>query len=214
MSKFSRLIPTVSAALAVLLAGCGSDGIGLGVNAGDELSDAEIQALFNELGTAIGSIGGSAQHVTSGQDGPQLAPISVKQSVNETASCQSGTIGIDGDIDGTVDDETFESDLSLLLTLDFNDCAVPTETQTITLNGPPGLQYDIDFVIGQEEFSVSGTMKGGFSFSTDDQRDGSCAIDLEFSASYSSTGSSQTSTVTGAVCGRSGTGFEPYTGGV
>jgi hypothetical protein len=209
MFKFSRLLP-VSAALAVLSAGCG-DSIGVGVDSGDPLTDAEVQALLNELGNAIGDVG--AAHMTAPIDGPQLAEINVNQSVDVTTSCQaSGTIRVDGDIEGTVDDETFESDLSLTLTLDFNDCGVPVETNTITVNGPPGLQYDIDFLIGQEDFSISGTLKGGFSFSATDLREGSCAVDLDFSASYSSGGSSLSSSVTGTVCGRSGDTFEPYTG--
>lgn len=210
MFKFSRLIP-VSAALVLLSAGCGSDSIGLGVDSGDPLTDTEIQALLNELGNAIGDIG--AAHMTAPIDGPQLAEIHVSESVDVTAPCQSaGTISIDGDVEGTVDDQTFESDLSLLLTLDFQGCAVPVETNTITVNGPPGLQYDIDFLIGQEDFSVSGTLKGGFSFSTTDLREGSCAVNLSFSASYSSGGSSLSSSVTGTVCARSGDAFEPYTG--
>jgi len=211
MFKFSRLIPGCSAALVVLLAGCGSDSIGLGVDAGDPLSDAEIQALFNELGTAIGGIGSA--HLTAPLDGPQLAEIHVNESVDVSTSCQSaGTVGVKGKVEGTVDDQTFESNLSLLLTLDFQDCGVPVEANTITVNGPPGLQYDIDFVIGQEDFSVAGTLRGGFTFTTSDLREGSCAVDLDFSASYSSQGSSLSSSVTGTVCGRSGDAFEPYTG--
>ncbi len=212
MFKFSRLIPGCPAALLVLLVGCGSDGIGLGVNSGDPLTDGEVQALLNELGTAIGNIGSA--HVAAPTDGPQLAEISVNESVDLTAPCQAGTISIDGDVHGTVDDQTFESDLDLLLTFDFHDCAVPTETTTITVNGPPGLQYDINFLIGQEDFSVSGTLRGGFTFATLDQREGSCMVDLDFSASYSSAGSSLTSSVSGTICDRSGDGFEAYTGGV
>jgi hypothetical protein len=199
--------------MSIALAACGGDEAVLGVNSGDQLSDVEIQALFNALGTAIGGIGGSP-HLVRSPDGPMLASlgtISVNQSVNETAPCESGTIGVRGRVEGTVDDETFESDLSMQLTLSFNTCGVTAETQTLTLSNPPGIAYDMDFTIGQESFAASGSQIGGFEFTTGDGRVGSCAIDLTFDVSYT-TGTTPSSTVSGEVCGRSAAQFEPYTG--
>ncbi len=209
----SRITVGIAAGLSIAVAGCGGDEAVLGVNSGDQLSDPEIQALFNALGTAIGGIGASP-HVVGAQDGPALAPagtISVNQSVNETASCESGTIGVKGTVAGTIDDETFESDLSMHLTLSFGTCAFTAETQTITVSNPPGIVYDMDFTMGQSSFSASGSQIGGFDFNTGDGRVGSCAIDLTFDVSYT-TGGPQNSTVTGEVCGRSAADFEPYTG--
>jgi hypothetical protein len=210
----SRFFVCVAAGLSIAVSGCGGDDAVLGVNAGDQLTDAEIQALFNELGTAIGGLG-AVPHVVAAQDGPMLAPsgtISIDQSVDESAPCESGTIGIKGDVEGTVDDESFEADLSMRLTLSFNDCAVSAETQTITLANPPGLVYDMDFLMGEESFSTSGTQIGGFDFTTGDGRTGSCAIDLSFDVSYTMGSGTQNSTITGEVCGRSAANFQPYTG--
>ncbi len=212
--RSTRLISSLAAGLIVTMAGCGGDANLVGVDSGDPLSDAEIQTLFNELGQAIGSIGASA-HVVSAQDGPMRAAmgtISVNQSIDETAACEAGTVGIKGQVEGTVDDETFETDMTMSITMSFNTCTVSTATGSLTLDNPPGIAYDMDIEIGQESFSVSGSQKGGFSFTTSDDRMGSCAIDLTFNASYNSVAGTQSSTVTGTVCGRSAEGFQPYTG--
>ena len=209
----SKLLTGLATSLIVAMAGCGGDANLVGVDSGDPLTDAEIQALFNELGQAIGSIGASAQ-VVSAQDGPMRAPmgtISVNRSVDETAACEAGTVGIKGKVEGTVDDETFETDMTMDFTLNFNSCMVSTEAGSITLDNPPGIAYDLDMDMGQEAYAISGSQKGGFSFTTSDDRMGSCSIDLTFDVSYDS-GTGQSNVVTGTVCGRSAEGFQPYTG--
>jgi len=213
--RSSRIVAGLAAGLVILLAGCGGDEALVGVNSGDELSDVEIQDLFNQLGTTIGGIGDPTPHVVAAQEGPTRAPagtINIDQSVSETVACEAGNIGVSGKVEGSVDDETFESDLALQITMNFNGCAVSSETNTITLSNPPGLRYDLDFLMGQTSFSTSGTQTGGFNFVTSDGRQGSCAIDLDFDVSYDMDGGNYSSTVTGEVCGRSAAGFEPYTG--
>ncbi len=209
----TKLIPGLAVGFVIMLAGCGDSTL-VGVDSGDPLTDAEVQALFNELGQAIGSIGANA-HVVSAHDGPQRAPagnISVNQSVDETAACDAGSLNIKGKVEGNVNDETFEADMKMDLTLNFNACMVTTASGSVTLDNPPGIGYDLEMDIGEDSFSVSGTQKGGFSFTTSDDRVGSCAIDVTFNASYDSVGGTQNSTVTGTVCGRSAEGFQPYTG--
>ena len=212
--RSTRLISGLAAGLIVAMAGCGSDANLVGVDSGDTLSDAEIQTLFNELGQAISSIGAAAQHVVSAQDGPMRAPsgtISVNQSIDETAACEAGTLGVKGRVEGTVDDETFETDMTMDFTLNFNSCMVSNEAGSITLDNPPGIAYYLDMDMGQEAYAISGSQKGGFSFTTSDDRMGSCSIDLTFDVSYDS-GTGQSNVVSGTVCGRSAEGFQPYTG--
>jgi hypothetical protein len=209
----SKLFTGLAAGLIVAIAGCGGDANLVGVDSGDPLTDAEIQTLFNELGQAIGSIGASAQ-VVSAQDGPMRAPmgtISVNRSIDETAACDAGTLGVKGRVEGTVDDETFETDMTMDFTLSFNTCTVSSESGSVTLDNPPGIAYILDMDMGQESYSISGSQKGGFSFTTSDDRMGSCSIDLTFDLSYDS-GTGQSNVVTGTVCGRSAEGFQPYTG--
>jgi len=210
----SRIISGLAVGLMVAIAGCGGDSNLVGVDSGDPLTDAEIQTLFNELGQAIGSIGAAAQQVVSAQDGPMRAPaaeIPVNQSINETAACDAGTLGVRGSVEGTIDDETFETNMTMDFTLNFNSCMVSNEAGSITLDNPPGIAYYLDMDMGQEAYAISGSQKGGFSFTTSDDRMGSCAIDLTFDVSYDS-GTGQSNMVTGTVCGRSAEGFQPYTG--
>ena len=210
----SRILSGLAVGLIVVMAGCGGDSNLVGVDSGDPLTDAEVQALFNELGQAIGSIGAAAQQVVSAQDGPMRAPagtISINRSIDESAACESGTLGVKGRVEGTVDDETFETDMTMDFTLNFNSCMVSTETGSITLDNPPGIAYILDMDMGQESYSISGSQKGGFSFTTSDDRMGSCSIDLTFDVSYDS-GTGQSNVVSGTVCGRSAEGFQPYTG--
>jgi hypothetical protein len=208
MKKHIRIISGLATALSLTLSACGDDP--LGVNSGDELSDAEIQALFNQLGEALGDVSPSASIVRA-PDGLQLAEISVDQSVSVTAPCQSGTISVDGSVSGTVDDQTFESDLSMGVTVDFAACSFPSNDLTVTVDGQPDITFQADFLLTQESLSVDGSQRGGFSFTTSDGRAGSCAIDIEFDASYT-TGSAAVSSVSGTVCGRSAAAFEAYTG--
>lgn len=206
--RYSRFISVSIAGLALTVAACGDNP--LGVNSGDALSDAEIQALFNQMGDALGDVSPSANLVAA-LDGIQLAEISVDESVSVTAPCQSGTISVDGSVSGTVDDQTFESDLTMGVTLDFAACVVPADSITVTVDGQPDITYSAHFRLTQDSLVVDGSQLGGFSFTTSDGRAGSCAIDVTFDASYA-TGSAAVSTVSGTVCGRSASQFEAYTG--
>jgi hypothetical protein len=181
----------------------------MGVNSGDELSDAEIQAIFNALGGAFDDIDVSAS-VAAPVDGIQMAEIHVDRSVNVSAPCAlGGEISLNGSVDGTVDDETFASDIEMEVGVQFDACAVASDQNTLTVDGE--VQYDSHVVLSETEFSADGSQVGGFEFTTNDGRSGSCAIDIDFSASYTE-GTSAQSSVSGTVCGRSASQFEAYTG--
>jgi hypothetical protein len=207
MQRYSKYISGLTAALVLFVGGCGDDP--LGVNSGDELTDDEIQAIFNAFGGAIGDASPSASRVAA-HDGIQLAEIEVNQSVSVTAPCAlGGEIALEGSVNGIVDDETYESDLQMGITAQFDGCVVQGEANTVTVDGE--IVFDAHFLLDADAFSVDGDQIGGFSFTTSDERNGSCAIEIEFSASYT-TGTSATSTVSGSVCGRSAEQFEAYTG--
>jgi hypothetical protein len=97
------------------------------------------------------------------------------------------------------------------VTVDFAACSFPSNDLTVTVDGQPDITFQADFLLTQESLSVDGSQRGGFSFTTSDGRAGSCAIDIEFDASYT-TGSAAVSSVSGTVCGRSAAAFEAYTG--
>ena len=207
MQRYQKTTIGLAAGLALTLAACGGDP--LGVNAGDELTDAEIQAIFNAFSGAVGGIDASA-HVAAPVDGIQMADIHVDQDVSVSTQCSlGGEISLDGSVDGTVNDETFASDIEMEVGVQFDACGIPSDQNTLTVDGT--VEFYSHVVLNDGSFSVDGTQIGGFSFTSDDGRSGSCAIDIDFSASYTE-GSSAQSSVTGTVCGRSANQFEAYTG--
>jgi hypothetical protein len=193
--------------LALTLTACGGDPVG--VTSGDELTDTEIQAIFNAFGGAIGGMDGSASRVAP-QDGIQMAEIKVNRSVSVSTPCNlGGEISLNGSVEGTVDDETFASNLEMGIGVQFDACVIPSEQNTVSVDGE--IQVDSRVVLNEGSFSVDGSQVGGFEFTTDDGRIGSCAVDIEFSAS-STDGTSAQSSLSGTVCGRSASRFEAYTG--
>ena len=207
MQRYHKSITGLVVGLVLTLAACGDDP--MGVNSGDELTDAEIQAIFNEFGEAFSNVNASA-HVAAPVDGIQMAEIHVDHSVDVSAPCAlGGEITLDGSVDGTVDDETFASDIEMEVGVQFDACGVEAEQNTLTVDGD--IQFDSHIVLSETEFSADGSQVGGFEFTTNDGRSGSCAIDIDFSASYIE-GESAQSSVSGTVCGRSASQFEAYTG--
>ncbi len=207
MRRYQKCAFGLAVGLALTLSACGDDP--MGVNSGDELSDAEIQAIFNAFGGAFDDIDASAS-VAAPADGIQMAEIHVDQSVNVSAPCDlGGEISLNGSVDGTVDDETFASDIEMEVGVQFDACAVASDQNTLTVDGD--IQFDSHVVLSETEFSADGSQVGGFEFTTNDGRTGSCAIDIDFSASYTE-GASAQSNVSGTVCGRSASQFEAYTG--
>ena len=207
MQRYQKSMYGLAAGLALTLAACSGDPVG--VNSGDELTDTEIQAIFNALGDAIGGIDASAHRVAP-LDGIQMADIDVSQDISVSSQCNlGGEISVDGSVDGTVNDETFASDIEMEVGVQFDACGLETDQNTVSVDG--GIDYYAHVVLSDGSFSADGTQEGGFSFTTDDGRTGSCAIDIDFSASYTE-GESVQSSITGTVCGRSADQFNAYTG--
>jgi hypothetical protein len=207
MQRYRSSVFGLAIGLALAIAACGGDP--MGVNSGDHLTDAEIQAVFNAFGDAVGGVNASA-HRMAPLDGPQMVDIDVSQDISVSAPCNvGGEISLNGSVVGTVNDETFASDLEMEIGVQFDACGIESEPNTISVDG------EIDFyshiVINEGGFSAEGSQEGGFSFTTSDERSGSCAIKIDFDATYTE-GSSVQSSLTGSVCGRSAAEFDAYTG--
>lgn len=205
MRKLSATLGCLALGFVVLASGCGSDGL-TGVNSGDELNSAEIQALFSTLGGAFMGLGLGAQPAEAGGG---AATIPIDENFNQSVPCESGSISMSGSVKGQIDDQTYEADLNIGFTLGFNACAVSSDVTTVTVSNPPGIEFSGDFVMGQTSFSIGGHESGGFDFVTSDDRSGSCAIDVTFDASYDSESGVSTSTVSGSVCGVDASSFDP-----
>lgn len=192
---------------AVAVAACG--GGPTGVNEGDPLELEEIQALFDELSAAFVQAGvGPTQ--SRRYDLPEMqvltSSVPIDASIDISVPCTGGTITLDGSVDGDIDDETFEGDMSMEFTWGINDCDVTTETTTFTVTGE--IAFEGDFTFTESLVTMSGREQGGISFTADDGRSGSCAFDVSFEASISDTSGSYE--VTGQVCGRDVSDLEPF----
>lgn len=206
--RFRTTIPSsLVVGLILGVTACSSDP--LGVNAGDQLSAAEIQSVLDAMSAAFA--GGSTLNGPAAGSGPSFGPaaVPINQSFDFSAACQSGTVGLSGSVNGQLDDQTLEGSLSMELTWRLNSCLVATETTSFTVNHEPEITFTGDFDFTQDEISVSGTEKGGFRFTAADGRTGSCAIDLTFSTSFNAVAQSATNSVSGTICGLSADQFVP-----
>jgi hypothetical protein len=201
-----RTIPSYLALSAILLAaGCSGDNP-LGVNSGDQLTAAEIQSLFGAMSAAFA--GGGVTPAPGVQ--PSAAAIPIDQSFNFSSNCPlGGSVGIAGSANGEIDEQTLAGNLTMNFAYRLNECAVSGENATFTVSHDPEIVFTGEYVFSQEEISVSGSQEGGFVFTADDGRSGSCLIDLDFSVSYNNVTQASSATVSGTVCGMSGDQFSP-----
>ena len=216
MRKSFKSVARLSAGL-LLMAACSGDPTG--TNAGDPLTSAEIQALFNELGASFSQINAVPALALQG-DAPAWAalqsggvPVSVNVDVNQTVPCEQGTISINGSVDGSIDSETFLGSVTMDFSWGFNGCLVSTETTGVTLSGDdPSIAVHAVFTFGANEFTTTGTEVGGFSYTVSDGRSGSCAIDISFETSVNTETNAISATVSGSVCGQSAEEFNVAVG--
>lgn len=211
MGRISISFIGLTTALALTVVACGDDGTGL--NDGDELTSAEVAAVMAVFGSAFESVGVSAQAVSqrlstidfSGA-APAQAPIDVNETFDVSVPCESGTLEVSGSITGSIDDVTYDIDITTTVRWDPNGCVVGDGTNTFTVDGAPHVDLVLDMTSTQDALTMSGTETGGFSFTSSDGRSGSCALDVTFSVVTGNTGID--SSVTGTICGLEASTFE------
>ena len=205
--QFSSLV----AGVALLAAACG-DSLPTGVNSGHQPTaqevDVLVSALFGDLEDLSEAFAASRQPTLQLPAGLSLsmAGVPIDETINETAPCGGGgTIGVTGSIEGELDDETFEGSVDFDLTESINGCVVVGETVTFTVDSEPDIGIVGSLEITETTFSLSFEIGGGLAFITDDEREGTCAIEMSLSITATTSGDSQsaTATVSGSVCGRS-----------
>ncbi len=198
MHKMSRRFIAFTAALALTVVACGDP---TGVDSGDTLTSAEVAAVLAALGSAFESA-----PVNAPQAGPAQAPIPVNESFDVSVSCESGSIDVSGSIVGTFDDVTFDTDVRTNVRWDPNACVVGDGVNTFTLEGAPYIDLVLDLSSTGDLVTVSGTETGGFSYTSSDQRTGTCLLNVTFSIVTDAT--SLDVTVTGTICGLDASTFE------
>jgi hypothetical protein len=185
-----------------VLAACKDDPVG--VNSGDPLTEAEIQAFFYALSDAF-----SAFSTAPAAVGPAQATTSYDQSFDASAPCPtSGTMAASVSVHATVTDAPSVVDANYQARVTPSHCVVPTEGGSITVDGSPYVQMALDFSITETSISFEGTESGGIAFTSSDGRTGSCLFDVSFSGTATSTSGS--SSVSGTVCGVSVNALEAF----
>jgi hypothetical protein len=201
------------AGVTLLLMSCGDP---TGTTSGDELSDAEVQAILSELAGSLGGIAGVpalARHAPDPLGALlQVRAVPVKADFDETAPCQEGNIGIKGSVDGDVDQEAQTGSFSFRVTWTINDCVVTVQETDFTVNDDPPIVFDADFTLDENSLYTKGTEKGGFRFTGSDGRQGTCGINMSFEISVTLSGGAATSKTSGTVCGRNADSFIAYGG--
>lgn len=192
------------------LSACGDDGP-TGVQ-GDPLSQEEVQAVFAALAGAFSQVGvPSASPAMDGVPDPSAAPVAVDEIFDFTSPCEvSGSLTAVGAVSGTVDDETFDTDLSYQLAITPDGCTVTNQENTLVVDGDPSVAIAMDMEFTETLFAVSGSYTGGLAYTTGDGRAGSCSINLTFDVSANANGGSQQS-IRGQVCGIAGNHFQAFT---
>lgn len=203
MSKLRTLLAVV--VLALGLSACGGDDDPLGVNSGDPLTQDEIQAVFFALSEVFASLNDAPAA------GPARATVAVSETFSASAPCPNGgTISANGSANGTVDDVTFELDLTYRLRLTPSGCVVETESAVVTLESSPYIQLDMDFLLTETLLEASGSQTGGIAFTSSDGRSGSCAFDVQFSTTANLDTQQGSSSTSGTVCGVSASGLQVW----
>jgi len=203
-----KLRPSLVLAIAVsILAGCKSDPVG--TNSGDPLTEAEIQTFFYALSDAFSSFNSGAVAVGPAGVGPALATASYSESFNATADCAtSGSMSGSVSVHATATDNPVVVNATYRVRVTPNLCVVPTESGSITVDGGPYVQMDVDLTITEATIGFEGSYGGGIAFASDDGRSGTCRFDVDFSGSVTSTTAS--SSVAGTVCGVSVSATEAF----
>ena len=192
MRKVARLF-ALTAGVAVFATACGSDN-GTGTNSGDALTTQEALDVYAQLNAAIGTALGGAVPGPAASPGASMDPIPTV-----SADCPyGGSVSVSGDVDASNFGEN-GGNISFTFTENINGCGVMSGGNTFTVDGDPNISIsgDIDVSISGMSYNLSGTydLSGGFSYTSDDGRSGSCAMDV--SVDYG------TFSVSGSVCGQS-----------
>ncbi len=180
MKKASRLVAGF-AALGLAVTACGGDDVtGTGANSGDPLNTTESLAVFAALQTALSSA------LT-----PPMAAAAAEPIPTTTASCMGGgNISLSGDVN-----QNGTNNFTFNIKEEINDCRVSSGGIDFTVNGAPSINMSGDITLNGTTLSGTFDMTGGFSYTSSDDRAGSCSINV--SVDYS------TFAVSGSICGNS-----------
>jgi len=167
-----------------------SDSTGtVGETSGDPLTEEESAAVLLELMEVFGGFGATSPPASPAAD------IPVNESLDETAECPGGgSVRLRGNVNGTVDDETFAMDLEFNFTEEINACGVYHNEMLFVVNGAPDITWSGDYMYSAQSLTGTFSMIGGFAYTAEDDRSGSCGMELNINFT--------TGVASGNLCGR------------
>lgn len=202
MSRSFR-IPALATAVALAAGACGD---GPTETSGDPLSEAEVQEVAAEIFAELSGIFSGdfsprqSALLPAGLNLSVTASVPIHVTIDESGPCGGdGTASVSGSIDGQVDDASGEGNLEFDITQGFNDCVIEGELHSYTVSGQPNIHLTGSFEAAEQSLSGSFTLVGGFAFTVDDGRSGTCGVDV--TATVNISGDSFSSTAQGTVCG-------------
>ena len=201
MKQATRLLAAL-VAVGLTVTACGDDGGGTGTTSGDPLTTSEVDAILSELFDIGFDVGGQSAAASA-----SATPIPFDESISESAACPGGgSVSLSGNISGSVDDVTFVGNLDMTLTEDISGCVITSGTKKFTVNGDPNITITASMTFTQTSLTGTFTMKGGFKYTSNDGRSGSCGIDMSVNLA--------TLDATGNVCGQSASGINVSVAGL
>lgn len=200
---------TIIAVLGLAFAAAGCDLVtgpdtGLATDEVAELSDVLIQDGLSETA--------DTSTATSLADGTALDVVTSTTEFTRTGDCPlGGEMTMTGTRERTRDTEARTGTMNVSATRTFTDCARPLadSTVTVTLNGSLAFTAHREWQAGQWSGVQTITLVGRVDWATDDDRSGTCEVDVE--ASFDP--AARTRTVTGSVCGQDAADLRGWTFG-
>jgi hypothetical protein len=172
--------------------GLAANGCGDGVtdSTGDPLTQEEAFAIYAELQFAVSDALSAQGSAAAGSGAMLVTPITPV-----TGSCGGGgTVTVTGDVDDNIDPQSGLGTISFTLTETVDDCIVQTTGANFTVNGSPNIVVAGDLTVGENSLGGTYDMGGGFAYTSDDGRAGTCGVDVSLNFSNLSVG--------GTICGK------------
>lgn len=195
----SKIVRVLSCAAVLAVAACddsATDVLG-------DLTEAEAEALAEVVGATVLN-GAMGSQNTGAATGPQAVVQTYSETVSGTFPCElGGSVGVDGTLNATMDDQTGAGTIDFALTQVHDGCVAESQDGIrFTLDGAPS----VSAVLAMEFSEQAGTLAFGGSYTgavdwATDGRDGTCSIDVEFTADLDGAMETGSASMSGTVCG-------------
>lgn len=173
---------------------------------GDPLTEEETLALLEVLiGQGLESSFANFSSAQAPAVAAALVPFTVDEKFTADVPCPlGGSVSLNASIHGSGDTETGNADVTVSLLQVHHGCVVEHDKTGLvfTLNGDPNVQFQSDLTVrNQSDLDVKGGITGRIRWATNDERSGSCPIDLDYDLSLKASAESGTASVVGDICG-------------